>query len=62
MFKYESVILDASSSVQGKLGTKDISILDEAINKRAADGWELVTHSYSVAGFAQFLLTFKKEQ
>ena len=62
MFKYESVLLAASSSIKGKLGTKDISILDEVINKRAADGWELVTHSYSVAGFAQFLLTFKKEQ
>ena len=62
MFKYESVILDASSFIKGRLGTKDISILDEAINKRVADGWELVTYSYSVAGYAQFLLTFKKEQ
>lgn len=62
MFKYESVLLDASSSIKGKLGSKDISILDEEINKRAADGWELVTHSYSVAGYAQFLVTFKKEK
>jgi len=62
MLKYESVILDASSLVKAKLGTKDVSVLDEVINKRAADGWELVTHSYSVAGFAQLLLTFKKEQ
>lgn len=62
MLKYESMILDASSSMKGKLGTKDISIIDEAINKRAADGWELVTCSFSLAGFAQFLLTFKKEQ
>ena len=62
MFKYESVLLDASSSIKSKLGTKEISILDEEINKRAADGWELVTHSYSVSGFAQILLTFKKEQ
>ena len=62
MFKYESVLLDASSSMKGKLGTKDISILDEAINKRAADDWELVTCTFSLAGFAQFLLVFKKEQ
>ena len=62
MFKYESVLLDASSFMKGKLGTKDISILDEAINKRAADGWELVTVSFSLAGLAQFLLIFKKEQ
>ena len=62
MFKYESMLLDASSFIKGKLGTKDISILDEVINKRAADGWELVTYSYSVAGIAQFLLTFKKEK
>jgi len=62
MFKYESVLLDASGSMKSKLGTKDISILDEAINKRADDGWELVTCSYSVAGFAQLLLVFKKEK
>ena len=62
MFKYESVTLDASGSIKSKLGTKDISILDELINKRAADGWELVTYSYSNTGFAQFLLTFKKEK
>lgn len=62
MLKYESVILDASSSIKGKLGTKDILILDEAINKRAEDGWELVSTSFSVAGYAQFLLTFKKEK
>jgi len=62
MFKYESVLLDASSFLKGKLGSKDISMLDEEINKRAADGWELVTYSYSVAGPAQFLLTFKKEK
>jgi len=62
MYKYESVLLDASGSMKGKLGTNDISILDEKINKRAADGWELVTCSFSLAGFAQFLLIFKKEQ
>jgi len=61
MFKYESMVLDASGSIKMKLGTKDISILDEVINKRAADGWELVTYSYSVSGVAQFLVTFKKE-
>ena len=62
MYKYESVLLDMSGSLKGKLSTKDVSIIEEAINKRAADGWELVAHSYSIAGFAQFLLTFKKEQ
>ena len=62
MFKYETVVLDASGSIKSKLGTKDISILDEEINKRAADGWELVTYSHSVAGFAQFLVTFRKEK
>lgn len=62
IFKYESILLDASSSIKGKLGAKDISILNEAINKRAEDGWELVANSYSVAGYAQFLVTFKKER
>jgi len=62
VLKYESMILDASSPMKGKLDTKDISVLDEAINKRTADGWELVTCSFSLAGFAQFLLVFKKEQ
>ena len=61
MFKYESMVVDASGSIKMKLGTKDISILDDIINKRAEDGWELVTYSYSVAGIAQFLITFKKE-
>lgn len=62
VFKYESILLDASSSIKGKLGSKDITLLDEEINKRAADGWELVTYSHSLSGYAQFLLTFKKEK
>lgn len=62
MFTYESILLDASSSIKGKLGSKDIAILDAEINKRAENGWELVTYSHSVAGYAQFLLTFKKQK
>lgn len=61
MFKYESMVVEASSSIKVKLGAKDINIIDDIINRRASDGWELVTYSYSIMGVAQFLLTFRKE-
>jgi len=65
MFEYKSDIVAATMMtgiVTKSLNKKDASILDELINKRAAEGWELVTHSVSTVGPAQFVVTFKKEK
>ena len=63
MFEYKSEVVTVTKTtgiVSKNLNEKDVSILDELINKRAAEGWELVTHSISTVGLAQFVVTFKK--
>jgi len=61
MFEYRNEVFDMPG-MRSKLNGKDMYLLDDMINKRAAEGWELVSTSYSVAGFPQVLLTFKKEK
>jgi len=62
MFNYKSEVYIPSNTagIFKVLSDKDTSVLDELINKRAAEGWELVTHS--VAGNNQFIFTFKREK
>ena len=63
MFEYKSEVVTVTKTtgiVSKNLNDKDASILDELINKRAEEGWELVTHSISTVGLAQFVVTFKK--
>ena len=62
MYEYKNEVVDMSKTMEPKLSGRDVNILDDIINKRAADGWELVSSSYSVAAVAQVLLTFKKEK
>ena len=65
MFEYKSDVVTATKTtgiLSKNLNEKDVAILDELINKRAAEGWELVTHSLSTVGLAQFIVTFKKEK
>nr|MBP3598982.1 DUF4177 domain-containing protein [Eubacterium sp.] len=49
--------------VSDKANEKDIAELDELINKRYAEGWELVTYDYmatSTQFVGAFIVTFRK--
>lgn len=66
MYLYKTEILTVGTKWFSDLANeKDISILDELINERAANGWELVTYNY-MATSAQlrgaFVITFRKQQ
>jgi hypothetical protein len=62
MFEYKSEVFISpnAAGVIKVLSEKEMAVLDGLINKRAAEGWELVTHS--VSGTSQFVITFKKEK
>ena len=47
MYTYKSEILWVSSKwFSDKANEKDLAELDELLNERAAEGWELVTYDY----------------
>lgn len=66
MYIYKSEILTVSTKwFSDKANESDIAKLDELINERAAEGWELVTYDYmatSVQVKGAFVITFKKLQ
>ena len=48
-----------------KANEKDAALLDELLNKNAAEGWELVTYDYMATSTqvkGAFIVTFKKEK
>ena len=64
MFEYKTEILKTGVKwISDKANEADIAALDELINKRASEGWELATYSY-MATSAQIhgatLITFRK--
>ena len=66
MYTYKTEILPASFKLwTDKANDKDIALLDELLNKRAEEGWELATYDY-MATSAQlkgaFVITFRKER
>ncbi len=66
MYTYKTEILTVGTKwFSDKADEKDIAILDELVNQRAEDGWELVTYDY-MATAAQikgsFIVTFRKEK
>ncbi len=65
MYKYKSEILRVSVKwFSDKANEKDIAELDELINKRAAEGWELANYDYmatSTQWAGAFVVTFKKK-
>ena len=65
MYKYKSEILRVSVKwFSDKANEKDIAELDELINQRAAEGWELATYDYmatSTQWKGAFVVTFKKK-
>ena len=65
MYAYRSEILTVGTKFwSDKANDKDASMLDELLNRRAAEGWELVTYDY-MATSAQvkgaFIITFRRE-
>ncbi len=66
MYIYKTEILPVSMKFfSDKANEKDAAELDELLNQRASEGWELVTYDY-MATSAQvkgaFVVTFKKEK
>ena len=66
MYIYKTEILTLGIKwFSDKANAEDISMLDQLLNERASDGWELVTYDY-MATSAQikgaFVVTFRKEK
>ena len=64
MYTYKTEILKVSSEwFSDKANEADTAELDELLNKRAEEGWELVTYDYmatSVQIRGAFVVTFRK--
>ncbi len=66
MYIYKTEILKVGTKFwSDKANDKDAAELDELLNQRAAEGWELATYDY-MATTSQirgaFIITFRKEQ
>ena len=65
MYTYKTEILKVSAKwFSDKANESDIVELDELINRRAQEGWELATYDYMATSSqirGAFLVTFKKE-
>ncbi len=66
MYIYKTEILTVSTKwLSDKANDKDTFILDQLINKKAAEGWELVTYNYMSTSLqikGAFVITFRKQQ
>lgn len=66
MYIYKSEILTVGTKwISDKADEDDIAVLDQLLNERSADGWELVTYDYmatSVQVKGAFVITFRKQQ
>ena len=66
MYTYKTEILMVGTKwFSDKASAKDIEVLDQLINERATDGWELVTYDYMATSMqvkGAFVITFKKQQ
>lgn len=66
MYIYKTEILTVSTKwLSDKANAKDVAILDQFINEKAADGWELVTYDYMATSMqikGAFVITFRKQQ
>lgn len=65
MYTYKTEILMVGSKwFSDKANEKDAAELDELLNQRSAEGWDLVTYDYmatSVQVRGAFIITFCKE-
>ena len=67
MFEYKTELLDSRSKwgFNDSADEKDVEKLDEFLNKRASEGWELVTYSYMTNAFgvkSTFAITFRRKK
>ena len=66
MYIYKSEILTVGTKwFSDKVDAGDITILDNLLNERAAEGWELVTYDYMATSMqikGAFVITFRKEK
>ncbi len=66
MYVYKTEILTAGTKwFSDKADAKDVAVLDQLINERAANGWELVTYDYMATSMqikGAFIITFRKQQ
>ena len=65
--KYKSEILAVSFKfLKSTIKEEEVRMLDELINKRSSEGWELVTYAFMGGGAGNIargiLLTFKKAE
>ena len=65
MYTYKTEILMVGNKwFSDKADANDIAVLEQLLNERAADGWELVTYDYmatSVQIKGGFVITFRKQ-
>lgn len=66
MYIYKTEILPVSTKFfSDKANEKDAEALDELLNRRAKEGWELATYDYMATSSqikGAFIITFKKEK
>ena len=66
MYKYKTEVITTSLKwINDSASPEDVDRLDNMINERAEDGWELVTHSYMANAFGSrsaILITFRKQK
>ena len=66
VFEYKTEILTTGIKwLSDKANDADVSALNELINMRASEGWELVTYSYMATSLqtrGATLMTFKKQK
>ena len=66
MYRYKTEILKVGSKwLSDKADENDAAELDELLNRRSAEGWELVTYDYMATSNqikGAFIITFRKAQ
>jgi len=65
MVRYESEVVRVSFKlIKASIKEEEIALLDDIINRRASDGWELVTYAFMGSGGdggRGVLITFRKD-
>ena len=66
MYQYKTEILNVSTKFwSDKANANDAQALDDLLNQREAEGWELVTYDYMATSSqlrGAFIVTFKKKE
>jgi hypothetical protein len=67
MLKYKSEVMKVTFKlIMSSINEEEVTELDKLINKRASEGWELVTYTFMGGGGGNdfgrgILLTFKRD-